>query len=58
MNEIPSTWMLLHLTPNSTFFTSLPWTMGLTYGFDMLTILSGMPSLNQLVVRQGTQWTD
>ena len=34
MNDIPSTWMLLHLAPNSTFFTSLPRTIGLTYGFD------------------------
>jgi len=45
MNEIPSTRMLLHLAPNSTFFTSLPRTMGLTYGFARETILSGMLSL-------------
>ena len=45
MNETPSTMMLLHFAPNSTLFTSLPLTTGLTYGFDTLTILSGMLSL-------------
>lgn len=40
MNESPSTWMLLHFAPNSTLFTSLPLTIGLTYGLLMLTILS------------------
>ena len=49
MKETPSTCMLLHLAPNSTFFTSLPRTMGLTYGFDVLTILSGMLSLGSLL---------
>ena len=45
MNEMPSTRILLHLAPNSTFFTSLPRTIGLTYGFEILTILFGTLSL-------------
>ncbi len=32
MNDRPSTMMLLHLAPNSTFFTSLPRTIGRAYG--------------------------
>ena len=45
MNDRPSTWMLLHLAPNSTFFTSLPRTIGRTYGLLTLTIRLGMLSL-------------
>ena len=30
MNDMPSTWMLLHLAPNSTVFVSLPRTIGRT----------------------------
>ena len=56
MKEIPSTCMLLHLAPNSTFFTSLPRTMGLTYGFDVLTILSGMLSLGSLLSKWFFCW--
>ena len=45
MNDIPSTSMLFTFAPNSTLFTSLPLTIGLTYGLLMLTILFGILSL-------------
>lgn len=41
MKDILSTKMLLTFAPNSTLFTSLPLTIGLTYDLFMLTILFG-----------------
>ncbi|CCZ44174.1 unknown [Bacteroides sp. CAG:545] len=41
--------MLFTFAPNSTLFTSLPLTIGLTYGLLMLTILFGILSLQSLL---------
>ena len=38
MNEIPSTSMLFTFAPNSTLSTSLPLTIGLTYGLLILAL--------------------